>query len=87
MRPVLLALCSSANEVGNNQASAKEHDGAVEEDFQALVVAQMQAGDSDIPEKSEHGAANENYDTGEHLPVLSACIRADHSKDSSAHAQ
>jgi hypothetical protein len=24
----------------------------------------MEAGDGDIPEKSEHGAANENYDTG-----------------------
>jgi hypothetical protein len=50
--------------VGNNQASAKEHDGAVEKNLQALFVAQMKAGDGDIPEKSEHGAANENYDTG-----------------------
>jgi hypothetical protein len=64
MRPVLLALCPSANEVGNNQASAKEHDGAVEKDLQAFVIAQMEAGDGDIPEKSEHGAANENHDTG-----------------------
>ncbi len=64
MRPILLALCPSANEVGNNQASAKEHDGAVEKDLQALVVAQMEAGDSDIPEESEHRTANENYDTG-----------------------
>jgi hypothetical protein len=24
----------------------------------------MEAGDGDIPEKSEHGADNENYDTG-----------------------
>jgi hypothetical protein len=30
----------------------------------------MEAGDGDIPEKSEHGAANENHDTGS---IFRAC--------------
>jgi hypothetical protein len=49
MRPVLLALPSSASKVGYDQASAKEQNGAVEEDFQALIVAQMETGYGDIP--------------------------------------
>jgi hypothetical protein len=64
MRPVFFSLLSSPCEMSYEQASAKEHDGAIKEDFQALIVAQMQAGYSDIPEKSEHGAAKQNNDTG-----------------------
>jgi len=38
MRPILLKLAFSTGEVSDDQAAAKEHDGAVEEDFQALIV-------------------------------------------------
>jgi hypothetical protein len=38
MRPVFFSLLSSPCEMSYEQASAKEHDGAIEEDFQALVV-------------------------------------------------
>ena len=65
MRPVFLALCSSAGEVGDDQAAAKEHDGAVEENFQTLIVAQMESGYGDVPEESEHGAAKQYNDTGD----------------------
>jgi hypothetical protein len=65
MRPVLLALPSSISKVGDDQASAKKQNDAVEEYFQALIVAQMETGYGDIPEKSEHRAAKENNDTGD----------------------
>ena len=38
MRPVFFSLLSSPCEMSYEQASAKEHDGAIKEDFQALVV-------------------------------------------------
>src|SRR5208337_3935521 len=47
--PVFLSLPPAANQLCNDEAAAKEQDGAVEEDFQALVIAQMEARHSDIP--------------------------------------
>jgi hypothetical protein len=38
MGPVFLALPSSTCEMSDQQTSAKEYDGAIKEDFQALVV-------------------------------------------------
>jgi hypothetical protein len=75
----------AANEVRNNEASAKEHDGAVEEDLQALVIAQMEARHGDVPAESNGTAQRiENKDTGDIFRSCGACIRVDRSKDSSA---
>src|ERR1700691_124144 len=42
-RPVFLSLFPASNQLRHDEAGAKEHDGAVEEDFQTLVIAQMEA--------------------------------------------
>jgi hypothetical protein len=53
VRPVLLSLLPAANQLRNNEAAAKEQDGARQEDFKALVIAQMEARHGDIPAESE----------------------------------
>jgi hypothetical protein len=40
----------------HDEAAAKEHDGAVQEDFEALGVAQMEARHGDVPAESNGGA-------------------------------
>jgi hypothetical protein len=64
MRPVLLTIAFSAGKVSDYQAAAEEHDCTVKEDFQALIVAKMEAGDGDIPEETEDGATQKHNETG-----------------------
>jgi hypothetical protein len=65
MGPVFLALPSSTCEMSDQQTSAKEYDGAIKEDFETLIVAQMEAGYRDIPEQAKHSAAKQYDDAGE----------------------
>jgi hypothetical protein len=56
VRPVFLSLLPAANQLRNDEAAAKEQDGAVQEDFEALVIAQMEARHGDVPAESNGGA-------------------------------
>jgi hypothetical protein len=63
-RPVFLSLFPASNQLRHDESAAKEHDGAVEEDFQALVIAQMEARHSDIPAESHGSAPEQHKDAG-----------------------
>jgi hypothetical protein len=40
----------------NNEAAAKENNGAIQEDLKALGIAQMEARHGDVPAESNGGA-------------------------------
>jgi hypothetical protein len=48
-----------------DEAAAKQQDRAVEEDLEALIFAQMQTRNSDIPGKRDCGACEQNQDAGD----------------------
>jgi hypothetical protein len=56
VRPVFFSLLPASNQLRNDEASTKEQDGTVEEDFQALVIAQMEARHGDVPAEPNGGA-------------------------------
>jgi hypothetical protein len=56
--------------VGDDQAATEEQDGAVEENFETLIVAQVESGYGDVPKESEHGAAKQYNDTRD---ILRSC--------------
>jgi hypothetical protein len=55
--PVFLSLPPAANQLCNDEAAAKEQDGAIQEDFQTLRIAQMDARHGDVPAESNGGAS------------------------------
>jgi hypothetical protein len=64
MGPVFLSLLSPANELRNDETSAEEKNGEVDEDFEALGIAKMQPGDGDIPAKRKRCATEQHEDAG-----------------------
>ena len=43
MRPILLSSSSATNQLCNEKAAAEKQDRAVQEDFKALLVVEMEA--------------------------------------------
>jgi len=56
VRPVFFSLRPASNQLRNDEAAAEEQDGAIEEDFEALGIAQMEARHGDVPAESNGGA-------------------------------
>ena len=65
MWPVLLSLSSPANQLCEEQASAEKQNGDVEEHFKALLVAQMEARNSNVPCERERGTGDQNQNAGD----------------------
>jgi hypothetical protein len=60
MRPHLLALRSTADEVRKNQRNSKEADRKIEKDFKALRVSEMKARYSDVPEDHQYRTSSQD---------------------------
>jgi hypothetical protein len=56
VRPALLAPLPAANQLRNNETAAEEQDGAIQEDFKALGVVQMESRHGDVPAEPNGGA-------------------------------
>ena len=57
VRPVLFSLLPATNQLRRDEAAAKEQDGAVEEDFEALGIAQMETRQGDVLAESNGGTS------------------------------
>jgi hypothetical protein len=67
VRPVFLSLLPSANQLRADQAAQEEQDGTVQEHFQALGIAQMEARRSNVPAESEGSAVDQDKDASDIL--------------------
>jgi hypothetical protein len=64
MRPVILSFLSAADKLSDDQPSAKEENGEVYENLQALAVTEMQPGNGDVPAKREQCTNKEHQNAG-----------------------